>query len=97
MFYNFARGDAQSCIWRPKVVFLLLRFVVAILLIVSGFWGFLGVLGILYLLWAIQKNYRYVKHPLAIFYLPLWQLVSDTAVFSGTIVGFFERVKMSDE
>lgn len=91
MFYNFARGDAQAGIWRPKAMLLVLRVIVVIALMVSGFWEFLGVLGIFYILWAIQKNYRYVRHPLAILCLPLWQLVSDSAVCIGTLVGFFER------
>jgi len=97
MFYNFARGDAQAGIWRPKVILLMFRVVVVLSLVFLGIFGVVGGLGVVYVIWAIQKNYRYVKHPLAVIYLPLWQLVSDTAVFLGTLVGFFERVKMSDE
>lgn len=91
MFYNFARGDAQAGIWRPKVALLLLRIAVAVALAVSGLWFFLGILGVFYLLWGVLKNYRYAQHPLALVYLPLWQLVSDSAVCIGTLVGFFER------
>lgn len=98
MFYNFARGDAQAGIWRPKVMLLMVRVILGMFLIVYVFtvqllmiWEMLGGLVILYFLWVIWKNYRYVKNPLAFIFLPMWQLTSDSAVFLGTIAGFFER------
>lgn len=100
MFYAFARGDTQAGIWRVKVVFLLFRVILGLILIFVAWvthslllWMFILLGMYLYLVWAIMKNYRYVRKPMAILYLPLWQLVSDTAVCIGSIVGYFEKVK----
>ncbi|GDX61909.1 sugar transferase related protein [Candidatus Levyibacteriota bacterium] len=96
MFYAFAKGDAQADIWRPKVIILLLRmifvsffFIYAVLMQNILVWQILGGGAIFYGLWAISKNYCYVKTPMAFIYLPLWQVISDNAVFVGTFVGFF--------
>jgi len=40
-----------------------------------------------YLLSAIFKNYHYINHPLALFYLPLLRLTTDLAIIIGTISG----------
>ncbi|MBI2443475.1 MAG: glycosyltransferase [Candidatus Levybacteria bacterium] len=94
MFFRFAVGDAEAGILRPKVVLIIARYVFALILfsiIVSQRDSTLAflffVLLILYLLWAIAKNYKYVKRWEAIYFLPLLQITSDIAVLSGTCIG----------
>jgi glycosyltransferase involved in cell wall biosynthesis len=96
MFYRFAYGDAQSHIFRPKVLFIFIRYICIILLIITAIifrsYSILYTLYFilfLYLLWSIVKNYRYVKDVRAIMYLPLLQLVSDIAVLCGSVGGIF--------
>lgn len=100
MFYAFAKGDMQAGIVRPKVLVLFLRgiFVIGLfglilwtkeILLLQVFCFFL----FLYVFWAMWKNYRYVHHPLAILFLPVWQLISDSAVFGGSIVGSIDRLR----
>lgn len=92
MFFRFARGDIEARILRPKVILIFLRYI-------GGF--YLGIvyppvllfLVCLYVVWAIKKNYRYIKHPLAFFYLPFLQVLSDIAVISGSIIGWYNRVR----
>jgi hypothetical protein len=91
MFYRFARGDAASNLWRPKVSILFLRYTAVL---VAGFlwiegqkvygWGLLLGL-IIYLSWAVTKNRRYV--PQAWGWLPVLQLTADAAVISGSVAG----------
>lgn len=95
MFYSFAKGDAESQIFRPKVYLIFLRYVVAlsfiVFFLVSKSHMILNALYsmfVIYVPWSILKNYKYVKDPGAIFYLPLIQVVSDIAVILGTIRGF---------
>ena len=96
MFYNYAYSDIKARIVRPKVVLLIARYVVAllsivlflltksviVLLIMIG-----GILG--YCIWAILKNYRYIKKTAALFYLPFLQFISDLAVIHGTLKGAY--------
>lgn len=42
---------------------------------------------IFYTLWSTIKNYKYVKSPLALIYLPIIQFTSDFAVILGTARG----------
>lgn len=94
MFFRFAYGDAEAKIYRPKVFILFLRYSVAILslaleIIYHNFvlLTLLLFLLLLYILWAIGKNYRYVKHPAAFIYLPVLQFTADFAVLGGTLYG----------
>ncbi len=52
---------------------------------------------LLYFAWAVKKNFYYVGKAGAVFYLPLIQLLSDVAVFLGTVFGgiglFFRFLK----
>jgi glycosyltransferase involved in cell wall biosynthesis len=98
MFYAFAKGDTQAGIWRKKVIFLLIRVIFAggllgagILLNIPVLLGIFGVLSLFYMLWAMLKNFRYVNSILACIYLPIWQLISDSAVFIGSLVGVVWR------
>jgi len=95
MFYRFAKGDAEARIFRPKVILLFLRYILSILLLLSFIlfhyyfmFYILCFAFLLYLIWSIIKNYRYVKNLRALYFLPLLQVLSDSAVISGTIRGF---------
>ena len=95
MFYRFAKGDAKSKIFRPKVFLIFLRYIIGLFLVifyaVTNMQTILIILYLLifiYILWSIGKNYIYVGKIKAILFLPLLQLVSDIAVIIGTIMGF---------
>lgn len=91
MFLRFAIGDGQAGILRPKVKMLFVRYYIfAFLIFVTPlFW----LLGLPYLLWAIWKNYKYVRAWQGLFWLPLLQLTADIMVMFGTIVGLLSRVR----
>ena len=100
MFFRFAYGDAESKQWRPKVVFIFLRYIVGILLLLeyfkTGNISFLFVVVvflIFYIVWSIVKNYRYVNDYRGFFYLPLFQFTSDIAVLIGTSIGIIKSSK----
>lgn len=95
MFYRFAKGDAESHIFRRKIILLFFRYIIGLLLIIfyaiSKSYIILSALCLLlfiYVSWSIIKNYKYVRDFKAIFYLPLIQFTSDIAVIWGTIVGY---------
>jgi glycosyltransferase involved in cell wall biosynthesis len=92
MFYRFALGDAESGILRLKVLIIFIRYILGVVLLTLGFFNqtFLYLLLVLlffYLVWAVLKNYKYVRDKSAFVYLPLLQFISDIAVLSGTIIG----------
>lgn len=97
--FRFARGDAQSKLWRPKVGLLFGRYAVALMIGVIAFqwWTLLSILITLlvgltvYSLWAIKKNIRYVPH--GWHWLPVLQIVSDWAVMVGSMVGFIRNLQ----
>lgn len=93
MFYRFAKGDAEAGIFRPKVAFIFLRYIVGICMLISFLLfksyiilNTLYLIFLLYIVWSIWKNYKYVRKPTAFIYLPLLQFVSDCAVIIGTLV-----------
>lgn len=91
MIYRFARGDTYAGLRYKKVATVFLRYLIgAFLFYQSVIWGLLSLL--FYCFWAVEKNYRYVKHPLAFIYLPLLQLTADLAVMTGTLRGFVKRL-----
>ena len=93
-FFSYAKGDGNARYIRPQVPFLYGRYFLALLLIplfLSQPFIFLCLL-LLYTLWAIGKNYRYVKHWQAIYLLPALQIVADIAVLSGTTLGLWETL-----
>jgi len=99
MFLKFAKGDAESGIFRPKAALIFVRYGILIwLLIYAYFFKLFFILEIilyiliLYIVWAIWKNYRYVKDREAILFLPLIQLISDVAIIYGSTVGFVEGI-----
>lgn len=97
MFFKFAKGDCESGVLRPKVILIFIRYIILIWFLIYAYFfrlffileGIFYIL-ILYILWAIWKNYRYVKDRDAILILPLIQITSDIAVISGTIFGFLK-------
>jgi len=105
MFYRFAKGDSESCIFRPKVILIFTRYVfgimVILLFLIFKSYIILNTLYLMllaYVLLSIVKNYKYVKDLRAIFFLPLIQFISDIAVIFGTIKGLItEKIKIFGE
>lgn len=98
MFYRFAYGDAEARIFRPKVIFLFTRYILGLSIFVFSLitqnyvlCTFLLVFLLLYILWAILKNYRYVRTWEALYILPSLQFIADVAVLKGTIWGAFGK------
>ncbi len=89
MFMRFAIGDAQAGILRPKVKLLALRYYLFFFLVFLSSWAW--VLLIPYLIWAVGKNYKYVRDIQALFWLPVLQVISDIMVLFGTLVGLLSR------
>jgi cellulose synthase/poly-beta-1,6-N-acetylglucosamine synthase-like glycosyltransferase len=97
MFMRFAIGDIQAGILRPKVKLLAIRYIVFFFMIflsvdIPGLLYLLIPAAILYLIWAILKNFRYVQHPKALFWLPVLQLTADVSVLFGSLVGLLSRI-----
>lgn len=99
MFFRFAFGDIEAGIIRPKVVLIFLRYCIGIIVFVAGIifhsvsLFLLLLVGVfLYLCFSVVKNYRYVSDFRSIFIFPLLQLVADSAVISGSIIGAIKRV-----
>lgn len=98
--FMYARGDGQALYVRPQTPFLFGRYVVAAGALLMGFyypaaWIFLIAAFVLYILWAVQKNYRYVRHPYALIVLPALQLVADVAVMTGMSIGIADRAPIA--
>lgn len=101
MFFRFALGDIQANILRDKVVYIFLRYLLAVYLLFIGFvfrslffWIFYFLLVIAYITWSIAKNYKYVQNYRAILYLPLLQITSDFAVMLGTAIGVIQKISL---
>lgn len=99
MFYRFAFGDAEARIIRPKVVFLFVRYTIAFLFLsfllrdpTPQRIGIFFFVFLLYVLWSIIKNYKYVREPKAVHYLPMLQFVSDIMVLAGSAYGFIKSL-----
>lgn len=89
MIFRFARGDAFSGIFRPKVLTIYGRYLfLAWVFTVDPRSSFLMFL--IYLYWAYAKNRRYAPH--GWYYLPPLQVVSDWAVMLGTISGLGKKL-----
>lgn len=92
MIYNFAYGDAEAGIIRPKIYFLFFRYLILLLILaIFGYTHDYRILliiffgGLVYLLWSITKNKRYV--PNGWYWLPVLQLLADFNVMHGTMNG----------
>lgn len=95
-FFAYAKGDGEAGYIRFGTPILYLRFLIGFLILISPLSLYFKiqiftVLFSLYFLWAILKNYRYVGGLKAFFYLPLLQITSDIAVFSGMTYGYIKR------
>lgn len=102
MFFQFARGDAQAAILRPKVIFIFIRYGLGFIIFLIGLINknvlYLAALFlVLYLIWAIYKNFHYVKKAEALYILPILQIICDIAVISGTLKGFYEQSKLGKD
>ena len=98
-FFTYAQGDGQALYFRPQTPLLFGRYLFASLILLLGiviqdtvFLLGLFILFFLYLIWAIIKNFRYVKKIKALFLLPLLQLTADAAVLSGTLFGILKKI-----
>ncbi len=96
MFMRFAIGDIQAGILRPKVKFLILRYLAFAYFFflaqrIHVLYYPLALLVLLYLLWAVIKNYRYVRNILAVIFLPLIQITADISVIFGTLMGYLAK------
>ena len=97
-FFTYAQGDGQALYFRPQTPFLFGRYIVASSILLLGvvtqnnfFILSLLILFLLYLMWAIVKNFKYVKKIKALFILPTLQLIADVAVLFGTLLGIVKR------
>lgn len=95
-FYGYAKGDGQARYIRPQTYVLYLRYLLLGTIILYYFGSdflipLLLSLFILYSLWAVSKNYKYVRSFRAMYLLPMLQYISDIAVLSGTTVGLFKK------
>jgi glycosyltransferase involved in cell wall biosynthesis len=106
-FYIYAKGDGQAGIWwdpskkitthNLKINTIYLRYFLGALFFLGGFflkffWLLLFFAFLIYLLWAVFKNYNYVRKISAIFYLPAIQIVSDFSVMTGFLAGLRKRI-----
>jgi cellulose synthase/poly-beta-1,6-N-acetylglucosamine synthase-like glycosyltransferase len=96
MFTRFAIGDIQAGIIRPKVKVLVIRYAIfAYLCLLALQLKFLlwviAAIVLLYFAWSVWKNYRYVNHPSAFFWLPVLQVTADISVLFGSLVGLLAK------
>lgn len=89
-FYSYAFGDGQAGYVRRTIPFLYGRYVVGGLVLMFLPELLYGLIP-LYLLWAISKNYRYVRDWRAFLILPALQLVADVSVMVGMLHGYVSR------
>ena len=89
MFTRFAIGDIQAGILRPQVKILAIRYLAFIYLFFLT--PYVLVLVPVYLVWSILKNYKYVRDPRAIFWLPVLQITADLSVLFGSLVGLISK------
>lgn len=93
-FYSYALGDGKAHYFRPQTPLLIFRYLLGIVLLIIIFrYRSISVICliagglVLYIIWSIIKNYRYVRKPSAILFLPLLQFVSDISVILGMTIG----------
>ncbi len=98
MFLFFAIGDIKAGIIRPKVRILFIRyfvffFIFSLLLELNTLYIIHYTLYafVIYCLWAVAKNYRYVRDLRAFFWLPVLQLTADISVLFGSLIGMLSK------
>ena len=98
MIYRFARGDSKAGLRRKKVATVFGRYLIFMILlgilitnwITQLLFSYLAI-WFIYLLWAIGKNFQYIKDVRAIFLLPILQVTADLAVMAGTFAGLSQK------
>lgn len=102
-FFNYAIGDGRAFFIRPQVYFIFLRYFLGMyfifLILLERFWkGFILIPGLLflYVIWAINKNYKYIREKRALLILPILQFTSDLAVLLGTTIGLLKKIYVYD-
>lgn len=98
-FFSYAKGDGEALYFRKSTPFLFLRYFVGLILLLTAIiYGsqllalIIVFLFLAYLLWAVWKNYKYVRKIESLYYLSVLQLTSDLAVLSGTTLGLYKRI-----
>ncbi len=98
-FFKYAKGDGTAIYIRNQTPLLLLRYLLGLILLIYFAASknlyvlyFIILLLIFYTLWAVNKNYKYVKNWKAFFILPILQYASDIAVISGMSFGLALRI-----
>lgn len=101
-FFNYAKGDAQSKIWRHpvqklsshniKVIFIFIRYLVGIVLLIFSIFNpallvLLEILIVLYIIWPIFKWRDVIVNWRERLWLPVIQIFSDFAVMYGFAYG----------
>lgn len=101
-FLNYAKGDGRARYIRGQIPLIYLRYLLGVmflyLAVLKNFNSLylLLVVGLfLYLFWAVVKNYKYIKKPIALAYLPILQIISDFAVLIGTTYGLLSYLVSS--
>ncbi len=99
-FFGYAKGDGEALYIRSQTPLLYLRYFLGLLILVNFistkniFALYLFILiHIFYALWAVAKNYRYVRHARAFYILPILQYVADVAVLSGMTLGIVRYIQ----
>ena len=97
MFLRFAYGDGEARIGRDKVILVFARYFFYLYLIVLSLLIKSPILltliifsSVIYIMWAIKKNYRYVRKAQAFIILPTLQIASDLAILVGTSFGLIK-------
>lgn len=99
-FFGYAVGDGEALYIRSQTPLLYLRYFLGLLMLAyfvstkNIFALYLFILiHIFYALWAVAKNYRYVRHARAFYILPILQYVADVAVLSGMTLGIVKYIQ----
>lgn len=97
-FFTYAVGDGQALYIRPQTPFLFARYTSGAVLVAlylntksNLLLSIIYYLIAAYIVWAVWKNYKYVRHLKAFLYLPVLQITSDIAVICGMTIGFLKR------
>ena len=97
-YYNYAKGDSESRIFRFRVSLIFARYIICVVLIILFLiyksyliLNTIYLILLIYIIWSIIKNYKYVKDTRAVVLLPLIQITSDFAVILGTINGLLTK------
>jgi glycosyltransferase involved in cell wall biosynthesis len=99
MFYRFAYGDIEAGLIRPKVLGVIIRYILGIIFLfliflTQSLWlvALCVILLVAYVIWAIVKSYRYIDDEQALYLLPMIQFTADAAVLLGSLKGAWARI-----